>query len=87
VKGNLIIQFDVDFPKRINSAAASKIASILPGELHRVEESDDMEPCSLREFNAAAAQEEYEQNKSAYDSDDDDEGGGGHGRGVQCAQG
>jgi len=86
VKGNLILQFDVEFPESINPDMALKVQKVLPGYQSQVEETEDMEPCSLREFNAAAAQEEYENNKSAYDSDDEDEGRGG-GQRVQCAQG
>merc|ERR1711988_862785 len=79
VKGNLIIQFEIIFP--------DKLDTLLPGTMEREEETEDMEPCVLRPFDAAAAQAEYEQNKSAYDSDDEDDNPGGGGRRVQCAQG
>jgi DnaJ family protein A protein 2 len=87
VKGNLIIQFDVEFPSTIDSATAKQLKTLLPGDSSSAFETEDMEPCTLREFNAAAAQQEYESNKSAYDSDDEDDERGGGGRGVQCAQG
>ena len=86
VKGNLIIKFEVEFPKSIDPKVAKKLVDLLPGENHVTADTDDVEPCSLREFNAAAAAHEYEQNKSAYDSDDEEEGGG-NGQRVQCAHG
>ena len=86
VKGNLVIKFDVEFPDSIDADAAKKLSTLLPGTNQQIPETQEMEPCILREFNAAAAAQEYEQNKSAYDSDDEDEEGG-QGRGVQCAQG
>jgi len=85
VKGNLIIKFEVEFPESIKADVAKKLVKVLPGENQQTEETEDMEPCSLSPFNAAAAQEEYANNKSAYDSDEEEEGGGG--RRVQCAQG
>jgi len=86
VKGNLVIQFEIDYPERLDPETAKQLESLLPGGKEAAEETEDMEPCILRPFDAAAAQAEYEQNKSAYDSDDEDEGAGG-GRRVQCAQG
>lgn len=86
VKGNLVISFSVEFPKKIDPATAKKLLALLPGDNQVTEETEDMEPCGLSMFNAAAAAEEYENNKSAYDSDDEEEGGGG-GQRTQCAQG
>lgn len=85
VKGNLVIKFDVEFPTSIDADVAKKLATILPGPNSQVKETVEMELCSLSAFNAAAAAQEYEQNKSAYDSDDEEEGGSG--QRVQCAQG
>ena len=77
-------QFEIDFPKELDEGTAKKLEKLLPGKKEAVKETEDMEPCVLRPFDAAAAQADYEQNKSAYDSDDDEEGGGG--QRVQCAQ-
>lgn len=86
VKGNLVITFEVEFPKKIDPKVSKKLLALLPGDNQTTEETEDMEPCGLQMFNAAAAAQEYENNKSAYDSDDEDEEGGG-GQRTQCAQG
>merc|ERR1711865_1097544 len=86
VKGNLVIQFAVEYPENLDEKTVTQLKKLLKGKVETVEVQDEMEPCILRPFNAAAAQAEYEQNKSAYDSDDEEEGGG-DGQRVQCAQG
>jgi len=91
MKGFLVIQFNIRFPKNhsLDAKALKALQAILPAEEpeHLFDAAaDDVEEHELVEFDAEAAKAEYEQNKSAYDSDDEEEGGGG-GRRVQCAQG
>merc|ERR1712146_833039 len=93
MKGFLIIQFNIRFPRShsLDAKALKTLKAILPSSPpdHIFDPGDDdVEEHEMQEFDAEAAKAEYEQNKSAYDSDDEDEeGGGGGGRRVQCAQG
>jgi DnaJ family protein A protein 2 len=88
VKGNLVVNFSVEFPDKMDPAVAKKLIDLLPGDTEEEAETEEMEPCILRHFDPVAAQAEYETNKSAYESDDEEEGGGGGGgQPVQCAQG
>jgi len=91
MKGFLVIQFNIRFPRNhsLDAKALKTLKAILPSSQpdHLFDPGDDdVEEHEMQEFDAEAAKAEYEQNKSAYDSDDEEEGGGG-GRRVQCAQG
>ena len=88
VKGHLIVKYNVDFPQQLSKPTIQALRACLPGPTLNIAETADMEPCTLKAFDQNAAQQEYEQNKSAYDSDDDDGRGANHpgGQGVQCAQ-
>merc|ERR550514_624327 len=50
VKGNLVIQFDIDYPTELDPKIAKQLESLLPGERETVEETQEMEPCLLRHF-------------------------------------
>jgi chaperone protein DnaJ len=80
-KGNLLIQFEIDFPKKIPENITEKLIKILPPK-EKVEKTKDMDEVTLVE--AVFDTQEQKRNKDAYENDDDDEQHGGGG--IQCGQ-
>lgn len=88
LKGDLIVKFQIDWPKNgsLDANAIAQLKKILPSK-QQDEVPEDAEEYTLQKFDAKAAEEDYKQNKSAYDSDEEEERQGpGGGQGVQCAQ-
>jgi len=88
LKGDLIVKFQIDWPKdgSLDANACAQLKKILPSKKQE-EIPENAEEYNLQKFDAKAAEEDYKQNKSAYDSDEEDEKQGpGGGQGVQCAQ-
>ncbi|EGT59731.1 hypothetical protein CAEBREN_01734 [Caenorhabditis brenneri] len=86
-KGDLLVQFDVKFPDKINPDAAKKLADLLPGKKEEIID-DEAEVVELTELDPRASRqmfgerEEYEGHGHGGFS-----GGHGHGpQGVQCQQ-
>jgi DnaJ family protein A protein 2 len=80
-KGQLYIQFEIDFPKKIPESAQEKLEKILPPK-EKVVKSKDMEEVSLTD--AVFDSNEKKGRGEAYDDEDDHEGGGQGG--IQCGQ-
>jgi DnaJ family protein A protein 2 len=87
VKGKLVIQFVVKFPRpgELDKKVLESLDDLLPSPAPP-KISDDAEECNLEHFDFEMLKQDYQKNRQAYESDDDEEGGGG-GRSVQCAQG
>ena len=89
VKGNLYVQFEIEYPDRISPQRQAKLRSILErGSASRQEVSGD--PVIIRDVHNLDEELETRerfgrQNGAAYDSDDSDEMQGSRHR-VQCAQ-
>jgi len=79
-RGKLIIQFNVAFPKMIDSGVVGQLENCLPGRTECII-PDDAEEVTLHDFDPKADNRSH---RAAYDEDDDDEEGGGGPRGVQC---
>lgn len=79
-RGKLIIQFNVAFPKMIDSGVVGQLENCLPGRTECII-PDDAEEVTLHDFDPKAHNRSH---RAAYDEDDDDEEGGGGPRGVQC---
>ena len=86
-KGNLVIKFKIEFPTTgsLDAKAIQALKDALPAA-PATEVPEDAEEHDMHEFDAQAAQADYNANRQAYDSDEE-EGGGGAGQRVQCAQG
>jgi DnaJ-class molecular chaperone len=88
-KGNLVIQFEVEYPNAewfSNAANRDSLAKILPPKADQVAAADveRMEECMLQDFDPDRHSSRRNGGRSAYDEDDDEDGHG-HGRGgVQC---
>jgi len=86
-KGNLIVQFEVEYPSpewfSIGENRAA-LEQLLPAKVDQVPEGHDMEEVMLQDFDPQQHQTRGNRGgRSAYDEDDDE--GHGHGRGgVQC---
>jgi DnaJ homolog subfamily A member 2 len=78
-KGNLLIIFDVEFPKKIPEKLSLQLEKILPGK-SKVENNEEVQEVTLK--NATKISEE-ENRKEAYMSDDEEEREGGGGVGCQ----
>jgi DnaJ homolog subfamily A member 2 len=87
VKGNLIVAFDVQFPKEgtLSADACKALRAALP-TVPPTPATDDADEYDLDNFSPEMLKADLEQNRSAYDSDDEEEGGRGGGQGVQCQQ-
>lgn len=89
VKGNLIIAFDVEFPRpgSLNQRALKALADTLPEkpDSGAAELGDEAEEYKMELFTPEMLKADLAQNREAYDSDDDEEGGPG-GKRVQCQQ-
>ena len=89
-KGNLIIQFNVDFPDSgyFDKTKVQLLEKVLPSS-QNLSGPPGAEEYIMTEFNSEAAKEDYMANQEAYDSDEEDGGvgqGPGGRQGVQCAQ-
>ena len=89
-KGQLIIQFKVEFPEKMNTDILSSLEKILPSR-QAVTSHVDSEYCSLVDFSPSAASSRHHGNqRQVYDDDEDSDdeygaGGEGPGRsGMQC---
>ncbi|XP_065186906.1 dnaJ homolog subfamily A member 2-like isoform X1 [Sycon ciliatum] len=87
-KGNLIIKFEVEFPKNgfASEDHLKKLEQLLPARPAAVEVSEDAEEVDLMEYDPSQHTDGRGRRGEAYqDGDSDDEGAGGGPR-VQCAQ-
>lgn len=89
-KGNLIIQFSIEFPNTgyLDETNMRILEKILPGS-QNISGPPGAEEYIMAEFNPDAARADYMANQEVYDSDEEDEGfgrGQGGRQGVQCAQ-
>ena len=89
-KGNLIIQFSIEFPNTgyFDDAKMQVLEKVLPSS-QNLSGPPGAEEYIMTEFNPDAARADYMANQEAYDSDEEDEGfgrGRGGRQGVQCAQ-
>lgn len=79
VKGNLYIEFEIEFPKKIPENLFEKLEKILPPK-EKITVTKDMDEVSLVE---AVFEQETKRGKDSYEEDDEDERGG---QGIQCGQ-
>lgn len=89
-KGNLIIQFSIEFPDTgyFDEAKKQILKEVLPAS-ENLSGPPGAEEYIMTEFNEEAAKADYMANQEAYESDNEDEGferGQGGRQGVQCAQ-
>lgn len=91
-KGDVIIQFSVEFPKKLEEKHKKLIAEILPGKCQPVTD-DCAEVCELVDIPKGGsrgrngnAHDGYDHSHYMEDDDDENEGHHGHGGGVQCQQ-
>lgn len=82
-KGNLIIQFNIEFPNSgyFNDMKLELLDKILPGS-YNISSPEETEEYIMSDFNSEEAREDYMTNQEVYDSDEETEGR----QGVQCAQ-
>jgi len=86
LKGKLVIQFQVEFPKQLSIEQRQSLQSILSPSNKNTELPIHVdEHYVMDDFDENAASKEYQSNQSAYESDDDNEPAGQ--QNVQCAQG
>jgi len=88
-KGNLIIQFSVEYPSKDwftsdSCANVTKLTTLLPAKQDQAIETDDMEECMLQDFDPTMHANRRANGREAYGSDDDEEGPGAGG--VRCQQ-
>lgn len=76
IKGNLYIEFEIEFPKKIPENISEKLEKILPPK-EKIEITKDMDEVSLTE---AVFEEETKRAKESYEDDEEEHGG----QGVQC---
>lgn len=89
-KGNLIIQFSVEYPSKEwftenECENVTKMAAILPEKTEQAIVTDDTEEVMIQDFDPNMHANRSRNGRQAYDNDDDDEEGMGGG-GVRCAQ-
>jgi len=84
-KGNLIIQFNIEFPESgtFNDTHMRMIDKIIPGS-YNISGPNDAEKYIMSDFNKEETREDYMDNQEAYDSDEENDGFAR--QGVQCAQ-
>jgi DnaJ family protein A protein 2 len=94
-KGNLVVEFEIDFPVALTVEQITSLDAVLPRHQARASHSEEAEECVLIEESAAATSAAVDDDGNAstsrnvYESDDDDDDEEGHGHGgpgVQCAQ-
>lgn len=87
LKGNLFIEFEIEFPKTLGQDAAKFLRKALPGPDNDASgmETDDHEVHFVEDMDPKASEQAA---AHAYEDDDDDDeyGGRGGGQNVQCAQ-
>lgn len=90
VKGNLFIEFEIEFPREgeLNADTIEQLKKVLPGPVGAdasPKETDEHEVHFLKDMDPQASEKAT---AHAYESDDDEDGhpGMGGGGGVQCAQ-
>lgn len=85
--GNLYIEFEVEFPKKLTPDLRKALRKVLPQEAPPPVPTD-AEQVLLESVDMEAERRKFaEQNakhKEAYDEEDEDERGGGHGQAQQC---
>jgi len=83
-KGNLLVEFEVEFPDQIPEKLHQQLSQILPKKTNKAdvmdESADNVEEVFLTEADLTSGSDNH---KSQYDSDEEYEGRGG-GQGVQC---
>jgi DnaJ family protein A protein 2 len=92
-KGNLIVEFDIDFPVALSVEQVAALDSVFPAT-KRARHGEEAEECVLIEVSAAASSTAADDDGNAstsrnvYESDEEDDDDDGHhgGQGVQCAQ-
>ena len=86
LKGKLVINFQVEFPKQLSIAQRQSLQKILSPSNQNTELPIHVdEHYVMEDFDENAASNEYQSHQSAYDSDDEDTDG--QRQNVQCAQG
>jgi len=85
-KGNLYIQFTVEFPKpgSLSKSQLDQLEKILPPRRPVPKVTDDMEQLELKPF--SESQRKASARKEAYNNDDEDDEGHHGAQRVQCAQ-
>jgi len=78
-KGNLYIEFEIDFPKKIPENIQEKLESILPPK-EKIDVTKDMDEVSLVE---AVFEQEAKKTKETYEEEDEGEG---RSQGIPCGQ-
>ncbi|CAO4363598.1 Protein CBR-DNJ-12 [Caenorhabditis briggsae] len=82
-RGDLLVQFDVKFPDKINPDAAKKLADLLPGKREEIID-EDADVVELTELDPRASRRQFDREEF------EGHGFGGHGHGpgggVQCQQ-
>jgi DnaJ homolog subfamily A member 2 len=76
-KGNLLIQFEVEFPKKIPTQMKEKLEEILPKK-QKIQVTEDDYDVTLVE---PVFEEEQKKHREAYDEDDEDDH---QGQGISC---
>ncbi|CAJ0571912.1 unnamed protein product, partial [Mesorhabditis spiculigera] len=85
VKGDLILQFSVEFPKKLEEKSRRLIAEMLPGKQAALPIDDDTEIIELDDIRGEEAPRNGHSHYMEVDEDDDDPRGRA-GPGVQCQQ-
>lgn len=88
LRGNLFVEFTIDFPKSVSEDAARALRQVLPGpDPNRtpdpMDDDDELEHLFLEDMDPKTSAKEA---SHAYEEDDDDAKQGGAPQGVQCAQ-
>ncbi|CAJ0961492.1 unnamed protein product, partial [Mesorhabditis belari] len=92
VKGDLILQFSVEFPKKLEDKHRQLIAEMLPGKAQRASVDEDTEVVELDNIRAEENGRGYGGHAHGHpmfmevDDDEPGFGGGGQSRGMQCQQ-
>jgi len=84
-RGNLFIQFEVEFPKKVPKEIAEKLTEILPGKSEVKKEKEEKENVDIEEVSLSDPNfENYEtgDRNEAYLSDEEEHGGNGGGSGC-----
>jgi DnaJ family protein A protein 1 len=79
-KGKLIIQFNVEFPERLDPQVAESLEKFLPAKEEPMV-PDEHEECNLNDYDP----EEERHRRQAFNHDEDEDHHGRHGPGVSCA--
>ncbi len=91
-KGNMYIQFNVEFPKPgfLNDKKLQQLEQILPPRKQAPKLTEEMEHVELKPYEPSQSNgkggRRGRQGEAYQEDDDDDENGGHGGQRVQCAQ-